>query len=260
MRTALSAYLAEVEKGLQGVSPSRRRLYLRELEGHLLDEAEARGIEEDGAMEDLLAEKDAPAAVARDFCQGEGEDASHRHGSALLSGGLLGVATGTLLFLQGFPPFLAMGFGIAHGLAVGAGLFWIRPSWQRLDTEGRLAAAALLGALLAIPLGFTRYHLTQEFLLSRLYYGAFTGYLVERHSVRRPLWQLALEVLGFTGFMLLVEYPLTQRLTRFSLAQVQKELVFNITIGLAVRSALALRGLLGRRFLFGRGADPGKSP
>lgn len=259
MRAALSAYLHEVEQGLKDVSPGRRRVYLRELEGHLLDEAEARGIEDEAGMAALIAEKDPPEDVAREIQQGEGEGTSHRHGAALLSGGLLGLATGTLLWFQGFPVYLALGFGIAHGLAVGAGLFWIRPSWQRLDTEGRLAAAALLGALLAIPLGFTRYHVTQEFLLSRLYYGAFTGYLVERHSERRPLWQLALETLGFTAFMLVVEFPLTQRLTRFTLAQVYKELAFNITIALAVRGALALRGLLSSRYVLG-GERPGKMP
>lgn len=259
MRAALSAYLHEVEKGLKGVSPGRRRVYLRELEGHLLDEAEARGIQDEAAMAALMAEKDAPEDVAREIQQGEGEGTSHRHGASLLSGGLLGLATGSLLWFQGFPLYLALGFGIAHGLAVGAGLFWIRPSWQRLDMEGRLAAAALLGALLAIPLGFTRYHITQEFLMSRLYYGAFTGYLVERHSQRRPLWQLALETLGFTAFMLVVEFPLTQRLTRFTLTQVYQELAFNITIALAVRGALALRGVLSSRYILG-GEGPGKMP
>lgn len=260
MQAALSAYLFEVEKGLKGVSPSRRRTYLRELEGHLLDEAEARGVEDESGMASLLAEKDPPADVAREIRLGEGAGTTHRHGAALLSGGILGLATGTLLWFQGFPLYLALGFGIAHGLAVGAGLFWIRPSWQRLDTEGRLAASALLGALLAIPLGFTRYHITQEFLLSRLYYGAFTGYLVERHSQRRPLWQLALETLGFTALMLVIEFPLTHRLTRFTLGQVQKELAFNLTIALAVRGALALKGLLGRRYVLLDGERLGKKP
>ena len=44
MNPLLSAYLAEVERGLQGLTAGRRRLVLRELEAHLLDEAEARGL------------------------------------------------------------------------------------------------------------------------------------------------------------------------------------------------------------------------
>lgn len=249
MSEALSAYLAQVGRGLRGVAPGRRKLFLKELESHLLDEAEARGLEDEAGMAVLLREKEEPDVLARMLAERETQQVGHQWGAALAGGALLGSATGTLLFFQGFPIYLSVTFGVAHGLAVGVGLFWLRPRWKGLSLDGRLAGAALLGALLAVPLGFTRYFQGQGFILSRLYYGAYTGYLVERHSERRPWWQLAVETLAFTAFMLLLEYPLTRRLQHFSLVQVQKELVFNATLSLAVLAATSLKRALSNRFI-----------
>ena len=96
MISALAAYLAELERGMKGVPARRRRLILREIEANLLDEAEARGLAGDRDFRDLLAEKEAPEVLAAQFNQTDGEEASHRGGSALLAGALIGLATGSI--------------------------------------------------------------------------------------------------------------------------------------------------------------------
>ena len=58
MSRALEAYLLQVGSGLKGLSRRRRLAVLRELEAHLLDVAEARGIESESAMAALLSEKE----------------------------------------------------------------------------------------------------------------------------------------------------------------------------------------------------------
>ena len=57
-------------------------------------------------------------------------------------------------------------------------------------------------ALLSIPLGFTS---TRGFVITRTFYGAYTGFLLERHAQERPVWQWALETLGFTAFIFFME-------------------------------------------------------
>lgn len=251
---ALRVYLEAVGADLRGMPAFRRQLFLEELEGHLLDEAEARGIFDEVGLAQMLQEKEAPEDLARELGLGEGGDASHRGESALAAGSLIGLATGILLFVQGFRWYLALSFGLVHGLAVGSGLLWMRPRWQWMSAPGRLLFAMLMGGILAIPLGFTRILAGQDFLWSRLCYGAFTGYLVERHSVRRPLWQAGLEVVAFTAFMGVVELLLLKRLKVLTLAMMEKELVFNATIALAVLGALAFkRSLAGRWLLRGWG-------
>ncbi len=258
MSGALSAYLSDVERGLRGMAPGKRRLFLLELEGNLLDEAEARGLEGEAGMEALLAEKESPLDLAREILESDGGETTHRNEGALTGGMILGLATGTLLIIQNFPIYLAVSFGVAHGLAVGGGLFWLRPRWQRLDTQGRLVIATLMGTVLAIPLGLTKYIYSQGFLWSRLFYGGFTGYLVERHGERwRPLWQVFIETGLFTAFMLVLEFPLTRRLTKFTFTQIQKELVFNLTIAGAVLGALYIKRILSSRYVLG--GRPGNS-
>jgi hypothetical protein len=257
MSQALTVYLARMERGLRGMAPGRRRLFVRELESHLLDEVEALGIGDEAAMEAFLSGKESPEELARELYTGDGLETTHRYEAALASGALIGLATGTLLLIQDFRWYLVVTFGLTHGLAVGSGLIWLRPRWQRFSADGRLAISILLGALLAIPLGFTRQFNTQGFISSRLYYGAFTGYLVERHSQWRPLWVVALETVAFTAFMLVLEFYLTRRLRVFSLAQVEIELAFNATIALAVLGAMALRRFLSGRYVLGsRGNNP----
>lgn len=253
---ALGAYLGEVALGLRGLPAFRRQHFLEELEGHLLDEAEARGITDEAGLEAMLREKESPEDVARELGLGEGGDASHRGESALAAGSLIGLSSGVLLFAQGFRWYLALSFGLVHGLAVGSGLLWMRPRWQWMSAPGRLLLAVLMGGILAIPLGFTKFQFGQDFLWSRLCYGAFTGYLVERHSLRRPLWQAGLEVVGFTGLMVVIEFVVLRRLKVLTLAMAEKELIFNATIALAVLGALAFkRSLAGRWLLRGWGDD-----
>ncbi len=244
MTQALAAYLAEVERGLHGLPAGRRRLVLRELEAHLLDESEARGMTAEEDMRVLLAEKEPPELLAREIAQGEDGDAAHRSESALVAGALMGLATGGYLWLQGsWPWYLGLAFGVAHGLAVGTGIFLVRPRWARLGPQLRLLLAVLFGALMAIPLGFTSRH---GFILSRLLYGAFTGYLVERHATPRPAWQAVVEVLGFSALDFALEVLVLQRIRHYSWTY---ELTFNFILALAVLGALALRRALSSRWV-----------
>jgi len=239
---ALTAYLDEVGHGLSGLGSSRRRLVIRELEGHLLDEAEARGIVDEAGMRALIAEKEAPELLAREISSGESGDTTHRSETALLAGALLGLATGGYLWLQGeWPWYYALVFGTAHGFAVGTGIFLARSRWQRFGTGLRLLLSISFGALLAIPLGFTGH----RFLYSRLMYGAFTGYLVERHSEGRPAWQPILETFVFTMLDFLqfhICHP------KWSYDWVL-EMAFNFTLTLAVLVALNLRRVLAGRWI-----------
>lgn len=245
MNEALTAYLSDVESGLRGLSSGRRNLILRELEAHLRDEAEARGVQTEAQMEDLLAEKEGAGELALELSSGEGTDATHRSEAALLAGGLLGMATGGYLFFQGnWPWHLSVAFCIAHGLAVGTGIFLVRPRWQSLSAQGRVLTSVIFGTFLAIPLGFTSF---RGFNASRLLYGAFTGYMLERHSHRpRPAWQPILETLAFT----LLDFALwTRVLHRRHPYAWLLELSFNFTLALGVLVSIHLKRLLSGRWI-----------
>jgi len=241
---ALASYLSGVERGLRGISAGRRRLILRELEAHLRDEAEARDIQDEAQMAALLEEKEHPGDLASELASGEGTDATHRSETALLAGGLIGLATGGYLFLQnGWPWHLSLAFCMAHGLAVGTGTFLLRPRWQRLGGQGRILISLLFGTLLAIPLGFTS---LRGFRVSRLLYGAFTGYMLERHAQDRPAWQAVLETLAFTGLDYLLYISVFNHRHPYNL---MTELSFNFTLALGVLLAIHLKRLLSGRWL-----------
>jgi hypothetical protein len=245
MKAALASYLAEVERGLSGLPAGRRRLFLRELEGHLLDEAEARGIEDEGAMEDLLSAKESPREIAFELSSSDDGDAVHRNEIALLAGALLGLATGGYLWLQGgWPWHLSLAFGTAHGLAVGSGILLVRSRWQSLGPRARVLASIVFGTLMAIPLGFTS---TRGFVASRLLYGGFTGYLLERHSLKaRAPWQPVLETLAFTAVDFVLEVLVVQRVHHYNWSL---EMSFNFTLALGVLLAIHCRRLLVGRWL-----------
>lgn len=251
----LDAYLAEISRDLGDLPPRRRTLFLRELAGHLLDEAEARGIGDEGGMRELLAGKERPKALAQALGAGDQGDTSHRQVTSVVGGALIGLATGGHLLLTGWSLPVSLAFGLSHGLAVGTGLFWTRHLWQRLSERGRLAASILLSVLLSIPLGFTS---TRGFVLSRLFYGAYTGYLLERHAQRRPLGQSLAEITGFTAFIFVAECLVLQRfpLDRVTPWIVGMEWSFNATLHLAVLGALWMRSFLAeRRVLAAQGRD-----
>ncbi|MCE1229063.1 MAG: DUF4407 domain-containing protein [Firmicutes bacterium] len=242
---ALERYLDDVAQGLEGLGSGRKRLVLRELASHLLDEAEAREIVDEPGFKALLAEKEAPEELAQSIASGENGDVSHRSETALLAGALMGLATGGYLGLQGgWSWAFAILFGTAHGFAVGTGIFLARPRWRHYAPWLRVLLSLVFGALLATPLGFTGH---RSFLYSRLMYGAFTGYLVERHSEPRPAWQVLLEILVFTGVDFIQ--------TRFFHPQWNyhwiSEMAFNCTLVLAVLVALNLRRTLAGRWLLG---------
>lgn len=245
MHDALSQYLARVERGLRGLSTGKRRLFLKELEAHLLDEIEARGLTSDAEIEALLAAKEGPDQLAQVLCEQEVDDSAYRSETALLAGSVLGLATGGWLWLQyGWAWHLGLAFGVIHGLVVGTGIFLVRPHWKRPGVEGRLFLAALFGTVMAIPLGFTSTH---GFVLTRIYYGTFTGYLLERHSQRRPLWQLFGEVAAFTLLDAFMEVMVVHRYQSYDWVL---ESSFNMFLALAVMGVLYLRRLLSERWLF----------
>ncbi len=242
----LDAYLAELERGMKGVPARRRRLIVRELQANLLDEAEARGMLDDRGIRALLEEKEPPEVLAQQFHQTDGEEASHRGGSALLAGALIGLATGGHLWFDQWRWYICLSFGLAHGLAVGAGFFWLRRHWQKLGPILRVATAMLLATLLAIPMGFTS---RLGFVPTRLLYGTYTGYLLERHADLKRPWWLLLESLLFTGVMFFAEMVVFQRIQVFRWSSLFGELSFNLTLGLGVLGALWLKRLLSERWL-----------
>ncbi len=250
MKRALAAYLSEVERGLQAMPVRRRRLVLRELEAHLLDEAEAHGITEDGPMSRLLDAKESPRELATELSDGDVKNLSHRHVTSLLAGALIGAITGGHLFAQGWRWYISLAFGVAHGLAVGSGFFWVRRHWQRLGDGWRLVMAIGFTALLSIPLGFTS---TRGFVITRMFYGAYTGFLLERHAQKRPIWQWALETLTFTAFMFFMEVMVLQRIhfqwNNRGLFMVLGELSFNLALQLGVIAALRLQRMLAERWV-----------
>ncbi len=246
MIPALAAYLAELERGMKGVPARRRRLILREIEANLLDEADARGLAGDRDFRDLLAEKEAPEVLAAQFNQTDGEEASHRGGSALLAGALIGLATGGHLWFDQWRWYICLSFGLAHGLAVGAGFFWLRRHWQKLGPALRVVTAMAMATILAIPLGFTSRH---GFVPTRLLYGTYTGYLLEAHSELRRPWWLLIESALFTAAMFFAEMVVFQRIRVFRWSSLFGELSFNLTLGLGVIAALWLKRLLSERWL-----------
>ena len=250
MKRALAGYLSEVERGLQAMPVRRRRLVLRELEAHLLDEADAHGITEDGPMSRLLDAKESPRELASELSDGAVKNLSHRHVTSLLAGALIGAITGGHLFAQGFRWYISLAFGVVHGLAIGSGFFWVRRHWQRLGDGWRQVMAISFTALLSIPLGFTS---TRGYVITRTFYGAYTGYLLERHAQKRPIWQWAGETLAFTAFMFFMEVVVLQRVqfhwNNRGLFMVLGELSFNLAIQLGVVAALRLQRLLAERWV-----------
>ena len=243
MTKALEAYLAQVGSGLRGLTGRRRISLLRELEAHLLDEAEARGVATESAMSAMISEKEHPSLLAEELAAGEGRDANHRGGTALAAGMIIGLATGGHLWIEGWHWYMCLTFALAQGLAVGSGYFWVRRHWVRLNPWARTAVAVLIPSLLSIPLGFTTHH---GFRPTRLMYGAFTGFLLERHSQERPLWQTLLEPVVFTALMFFLEAGVLGRV-RFQWWKVPLELSFNATILLSVMIALRFKRLLAER-------------
>nr|WP_320132498.1 hypothetical protein [uncultured Holophaga sp.] len=245
MHEALKQYLASVESGLGGLRGGKRRLFLRELESHLLDEIEAKGLESEVEVAALLAVKESPDELAKVLFEQEDGDSQYRSETALLAGSLLGLATGGLLWLQyGWAWYQGLAFGIIHGLVVGTGMFLVRPFWRRPGVEGRVFLAAVFGTIMAIPLGFTS---TKGFVMTRIYYGSYTGYLLERHSQSRPAWQLFGEVAAFTLFDAFMEVIVVQRMQTYDWVL---ESSFNMFLALAVMGVLFLRRFLSERRLF----------
>jgi hypothetical protein len=245
MSYVLELFLAEVEKGLEQLPRGRRRLFLRELETHLLDEAEARGLVSDVGLRQLIAEKESPEALAAEIANSDEGSSTHRGGSALLGGSFIGLAASGMLWLMNAPWYICLGWYVALGLAVGASLFSFRPYWQQLHPALRLMSAVLFGTLLAVPLGFTG----DRFWAWRMFYGAFLGYLVERHSQLRPLWQLVADTLAYSILIIVVDLYIFCPEKHFSWGVTAWLLCFNFGISFALLGAMAIKRVLSGRWL-----------
>src|SRR5664280_1810666 len=103
MSYVLELFLAEIERGLENLPRGRRRLFLRELEAHLLDEAEARGLEGDAGLRQLVAEKESPEVLAAEIANSDEGSSTHRGGIALLGGSLIGIAACAMLWIMNAP-------------------------------------------------------------------------------------------------------------------------------------------------------------
>lgn len=245
MSYVLDLFLAEVERGLEQLPRGRRRLFLRELEVHLLDEAEARGLEGDAGLRQLIAEKEAPEVLAAEIANSDEGNSTHRGGIALLGGSLIGIAASSMLWIMNAPWYICLGWYVALGLAVGASLFSVRRHWQQLHPALRLASAIVFGTLLAIPLGFTG----PQFWAWRLFYGAFLGYLVERHSQLRPLWQLAVDAFIYSILIIVIDLYYFCPEKHFSWRITTWLLCFNFGIAIALLGAMTLKRSLSARWL-----------
>lgn len=243
MCEALASYISEVEQGLRRVPRGRRRLFLRELEAHLLDEADARGIADEVGMQGLLAEKDPPERIAAELTTQDEGDTTRRREISLMAGGVIGLATGAMLWFQEYPWYLCLGWCTALGLAVGTSLFFMRSNWQRLSPSRRMMAAIVFGTLLSIPLGYAG----TRFWPLRLLYGAFLGYLVERYTDRRPIWQLVLDAMAFSIMVMAIDLCILCREKVFSLWMLSRVLGMNFTIAFAVLAAMGLKRFMQER-------------
>lgn len=262
MTSALASYLAEVEASLRSASSRHRRRILRELEGHFLDEAEARGLEDESGMRALLQEKEAARELAHELLASEDEGFRHRSGTKLLAGSVLGAATGGYMaMVLSHQPAIALAYGLAQGLLVAGGLLWMRPRWQPLPPALRILAAVLSGSLLALPLGFTAGG--EGFAWTRLLYGAFTGYLAERLARERegPLWKEGLawvfENLAFTALLYAVAAGLLGRIPWPGAEKFLRAMSFNLILQAGLWAALRLHRRLDERWvLSSRASSP----
>jgi len=245
MREVLDSYLAELERGLGDLSRGRRRFLLRELEAHLLDEIQARGLETEAGLRLLIAEKEPPAQLAAEIAKCDEDNAIHRGEAAILAGSLIGLAAGITKWIMGAPWYLCLGWSVALGLALCASLLALRRHWQRHHPALRLTVAILIGTFLAIPLGFTG----NGFWGWRLFYGAFLGYMVERYSQKRPLWQLLVDTFGYTVLTLVVDLYVLCPEKHFQWWVLGRLLCLNYTISFALLGSMALNRLLSERWV-----------
>jgi hypothetical protein len=248
----LAAYLEQVERGLAPLPRRRRRELVRELEANLLDEAESLGLASEEAVGAVLREKESPEEIARELVATEAENARHRRHTKLLAGSAIGLATGGYLFILGLwldrPWRMSLSIGMALGLAVGVGIFWARPRWQRLGPGLRILLAMALGTLLATPMGFVPGH---TFLWTWLSYGTFAGYLVERFQSGRRASGWVADNLIFT-ILLFVLVTIQQRhwVLEWSAWQVvMRSMLFNFVLQAAVWGGLHLHRLLDGQWL-----------
>jgi len=254
MTSALASYLAEVEAGLRTAPGRSRRRILRELESHLLDEADARGIVDEADFRALLRDKEHPRDLAREILASDDAGFRHRGLTKLLAGTLVGATTGGYMFaVLNHQLLVAVAYGLAQGLLVAGGLFWLRRGWSFMPPASRLLTATLFGTLLALPLGFTTGG--GSFAWTRLLYGGFTGYLAERLmrerscSAGREILLWVLENAVFTVLLYGVASGLLHRIPWPAADKVIRAMSFNLILQVGVWAALRLHRLLDERWV-----------
>jgi hypothetical protein len=191
----------------------------------------------------MLAEKDPPQQIAAELTRQDEGDTSRRREISLMAGAIIGLATGAILWFQEHPWYLCLGWCTALGLAVGTSLFFMRSNWQRLSPSRRMMAAVVLGTLLSIPLGYAG----TRFWPLRLLYGAFLGYLVERYTDRRPIWQLVFDTTAFSSLVLAIDLCILCPEKVFSLWMLSRTLGMNFTIAFAVLGAMGFKRFMQER-------------
>lgn len=198
MDESLLRYLREVERELARVEPLRRRRLIRELEEELLSELDTLS-GGSGPIKAILERREDPAELGRALARMEEETLRLR--LVVATGGALAMTVGAgayFLFKEVIPWRIALIFGVTQGGAVGFILLFLRHFWQGRGIGLRRLWAVLLGALAALPWSLLfglRFH--PEIVP----YGAFLGWLVERHvdPVGPRGW--VVDNLGFTVLM-----------------------------------------------------------
>ncbi|HLO66850.1 MAG TPA: hypothetical protein VK188_07510 [Holophaga sp.] len=191
---ALDAFMAQVEARLGGIRPGRRRRLLVDLREHLRE-----AVLEGEGPEGLLAGLD-PADLAESLTRSESARVTQRALASLAATIAPALLCATFMVASHRGWIHAGAFGVGYGLSVGFALFWFRERWMGWGIWARAAAPAL-GALAAIPWAFM---LSSRFEAPMLFYGAASGFLLERMARPMPwhAWILHNALLTGLAFLL----------------------------------------------------------
>jgi len=191
---ALDAFLAQVDARLEGIRAGRRRRLLADLRDHLRE-----AILEGEGPEGILADLD-PADLAEGLVRSESVRVTRRIVASLAATIAPALLCASFMVAARKSWLHAGAFGVGYGLSVGFALFWFRDRWLAWGAWARAAAPAL-GALAAIPWAFM---LSSEFETPMLFYGAASGYLLERAARPMPWYAWVVQNLLLTALAFLL--------------------------------------------------------
>lgn len=183
---ALDRFLLDMERRLAALALRQRRRILSDLRDHLEEALLAEGLTQaETDSEAYLATLD-PESMARALLRAESLFFLQRTLAALSASLVLGLLTAVFMRASGRTWVHALAFGAGHGFSVGFALFWFRDRWQGLRPLLQWASALGVGALAGVPWAFM---LNGRFDAPMVFYGAVSGYLLERFS-RCRRWAL----------------------------------------------------------------------